>query len=351
MLIYYILVLFVVVCMISGNEKTYPNKNLKVLFLLIYCITAFRSFSIGTDTKSYIEEFVSGDYFLRGVDVGFSYFNYWLHEIGLSPRLYLMAATIIIILPVFAFISRYSQINKSFTVLLYLTIGNFTFNLAGMRQSLAIAFILIGLVLFKRIERTLPKYIIVISAIYLAYMFHYTAIVCVLIIPLLWFSDYRFPKDKKLIKILLIALPIIIMYSTKYVANVVDFFTISKYEYYETVFGDANVISYIVIPYCIYLYTLFLYYRSNSSDWEKNFCFYCSIIYMCIAACTLYMPMLGRFEYYFSMPLICLIANLTMELPLSKRQLFVLAISIVCMAFFLISTPGGTLRIDNYSFF
>ena len=141
------------------------------------------------------------------------------------------------------------------------------------------------------------------------------------------------------------------MHSTKYVANVVNFFMISKYENYETDFGDANIISYIVIPYCIYLYTLFLYFRSNSSDWEKNFCFYCSIVHMCIAACTLYMPMLGRFEYYFSMPLICLIANLTMELPLSTRKLFVFAISIVCMAFFLISTPGGTLKIDNYSFF
>lgn len=350
MIIYYIL-FFIVVCCIVREKPQSSNSILKLLCFITFCILGFRSYSIGSDTSSYIEEYISGDYLIRIVDQGFSYFNYWLHEFGLSPRLYLMIVSLIIVLPVFAFISRYSQINKSFTVLLYLSIGNFTFNLAGMRQSLAIAFILIGLVLFNRIERTLPKYIIVILAIYLAYMFHYTAIVCMLLIPLLWFSDYRFPKDKKLIKILLIALPIIIMYSTKYVANVVNFFMISKYENYETDFGDANIISYIVIPYCIYLYTLFLYFRSNSSDWEKNFCFYCSIVHMCIAACTLYMPMLGRFEYYFSMPLICLIANLTMELPLSTRRLFVFAISIVCMAFFLISTPGGTLKIDNYSFF
>ena len=350
MIIYYIL-FFIVVCCIVREKPQSSNSILKLLCFITFCILGFRSYSIGSDTSSYIEEYISGDYFIRSVDQGFSYFNYWLHEFGLTPRLYLMIVSLIIVLPVFAFISHYSQINKSFTVLLYLTIGNFTFNLAGMRQSLAIAFILIGLVLFNRIERTLPKYIIVILAIYFAYMFHYSAIVCIILIPLLWFSDYRFPKDKKLIKILLIALPITIMYSTKYVANVVNFFMISKYENYETVFGDANVISYIVIPYCIYLYTLFLYYRSNSSDWEKNFCFYCSIVHMCLAACTLYMPMLGRFEYYFSMPLICLIANLTMKLPLSTRQLFVFAISIVCMAFFLISTPGGTLRIDNYSFF
>ena len=350
MIIYYIL-FFIVVCCIVREKPQFSNSILKLLCFITFCILGFRSYSIGSDTSSYIEEYIYGDYFIRSVDQGFSYFNYWLHEFGLTPRLYLMIVSLIIVLPVFAFISHYSQINKSFTVLLYLTIGNFTFNLTGMRQSLAIAFILIGLVLFNRIERTLPKYIIVILAIYFAYMFHYSAIVCIILIPLLWFSDYRFPKDKKLIKILLIALPITIMYSTKYVANVVNFFMISKYEDYETSFGDANVISYIVIPYCIYLYTLFLYYRSNSSDWEKNFCFYCSIVHMCLAACTLYMPMLGRFEYYFSMPLICLIANLTMELPLSTRQLFVFAISIVCMAFFLISTPGGTLKIDNYSFF
>ena len=350
MIIYYIL-FFIVVCCIVRETPQFSNSILKLLCFITFCILGFRSYKIGSDTSSYIAEYISGDYFIRGVEQGFSYFNYWLHEFGLSPRLYLMIVSLIIVIPVFAFISRYSQINKSFTVFLYLTIGNFTFNLSGMRQSLAIAFILIGLVLFNRIERTLPKYIIVISAIYLAYMFHYTAFVCILLIPLLWFSSYSFPKDKKLIKILLIALPIIMMYSTKYVANVVNFFMISKYENYETDFGDANVISYIVIPYCMYLYTLFLYYSSHSSDWKKNFCFYCSIVHMCIAACTLYMPMLGRFEYYFSMPLICLIANLTMELPLSTRKLFVFAIYIVCMVFFLISTPGGTLKIDNYSFF
>ena len=350
MIIYYIL-FFIVVCCIATEKAQSSNSILKLLCFITFCILGFRSYSIGSDTYSYIKEYISGDYFIRVIDKGFSYFNYYIHELGLSPRLYLMVVSLIIILPVFAFISRYSQINKSFTVLLYLTIGNFTFNLSGMRQSLAIAFILIGLVLFNRIERTLPKYIIVILAIYLAYMFHYTAIVCILLIPLLWFSYNSFPKGNKLIKILLIAIPVIIMYATKYVANVVNFFMISRYEYYETDFGDANVISYIVIPYCIYLYTLFLYYRSNSSDWKKNFCFYCSIVHMCIAACTLYMPMLGRFEYYFSMPLMCLITNLTMELPLSARKLFVYAISIVCMAFFFISTPGGTLKIDNYSFF
>lgn len=351
MLIYYILFLFVVVCMISGNEKTYPNKNLKVLFLFVYCITAFRSFSIGTDTKGYIEEYISGDYFLRSVDQGFSYLNLCLKELGLSPRLYLMLVSLIIILPVFTFISRYLKEGKSFAVLLYLTIGNFTFNLAGMRQSIAVAILLAGLVLYDKIERVLPKYIVIASSIYLAFSFHYTAGVCVLILPLLWFSRRTFPIDNKLAKIFLMVLPIVIMVSTKYVANVVNYFMITKYEHYETSFGDSNVVSYIIIPYCMYLYTLFLFYRSNSSDWKKNFCFYCSIVHMCVAACTLYIPMLARFEYYFSMPLMCLIANLTMELPLSKRKIFVFAISLVCMAFFLISTPGGTLKIDNYSFF
>ena len=231
------------------------------------------------------------------------------------------------------------------------TIGNFTFNLAGMRQSIAVAILLAGLVLYDKIERVLPKYIVIASSIYLAFSFHYTAGVCVLILPLLWFSRRTFPIDNKLAKIFLMVLPIVIMVSTKYVANVVNYFMITKYEHYETSFGDSNVVSYIIIPYCMYLYTLFLFYRSNSSDWKTNFCFYCSIVHMCVAACTLYIPMLARFEYYFSMPLMCLIANLTMELPLSKRKIFVFAISLVCMAFFLISTPGGTLKIDNYSFF
>ena len=350
MIIYYIL-FFIVVCCIVREKPQSSNSILKLLCFITFCILGFRSYSIGSDTSSYIEEYISGDYFLRGVDVGFSYFNYWLHEIGLSPRLYLMAVSIIIILPVFAFISRYSQGNKSFPILLYLTIGNYAFNLTGMRQSIAVALVLIGLVMFDRIERKLLKYIIMISSIFFAYMFHYSAIVCILLIPILWFSGKSFPKGRKLIKILLIVFPFVIMYATKYVADVVNYFMITRYEYYEASFGESNVVAFIIIPYCMYLYTLFLYYRSHASDWKKNCCFYCSIVYMCVASCTLYMPMLGRFEYYFSMQLMCFIANLTMELPLSTRKLLVFTISLVCMAFFLISTPGGTLKIDNYSFF
>ena len=121
MIIYYIL-FFIVVCCIATERAQSSNSILKLLCFITFCIMGFRSYSIGSDTSSYIEEYIYGDYFIRSVDQGFSYFNYWLHEFGLSPRLYLMIVSLIIVLPVFAFISRYSQINKSFTVLLYLSI-------------------------------------------------------------------------------------------------------------------------------------------------------------------------------------------------------------------------------------
>ena len=349
MLIYYLLFLIVLYCIMSEN---YKNSNLIVVILcfLIYCIAAFRSYSVGSDTYSYIEEYIADTSFGRDLDFGFAYFNQFLSELGLSPRLYLMIVSLLIFIPVLIFICQYTKKYRAFTILLYLTISNFSFNLTGIRQSIAVGLVLIGLVLYKVVDKKLIGYVCVLGLILLACSFHNSARLCLMLIPLLWLSNKTI-LHYKFVRVVLFVLPIFVLFSSKAIASIVNYFMISRYEQYEAVFGDANLVAYIVVPYCIYLYVWYLFFRSKNKNWQLRFCFYCSIIYVCIAACTLYMPMLGRLEYYYSLPLICLVSNLTTEQTVSDRKLFMFIISVLSMMLFLISTPGGTLRIDNYSFF
>lgn len=60
MIIYYIL-FFIVVCCIATERAQSSNSILKLLCFITFCILGFRSYSIVSDTYSYIKEYISGD--------------------------------------------------------------------------------------------------------------------------------------------------------------------------------------------------------------------------------------------------------------------------------------------------
>ena len=99
-------------------------------------------------------------------------------------------------------------------------------------------------------------------------------------------------------------------------------------------------IEHIYLTPCSYLYEV--------KEYVDKFGYLCSLVYAIAASASIYMPILSRLEFYFSLPFICLIGNMTARLPHVSRRLLMVLISLICIAFFLISTPGGTLAIDNY---
>lgn len=330
------------------NKKT-TGRLLVLFFTLLFILFAFRSYNVGRDTLSYIEEFILGFSFDRGFDLGFAAFLSLMRSAGFSSRAFLAVMSFITLTPIFMYIKAWSTSNRVFIVLLYMTIGNMTFNLSGMRQSVAIAFLLMGLYFVTKTQKKIIQLIILSLFIFLAYTMHNSAEMCILVIPLFLLAKSDVLFKKKLLVCCLV-LPLLGLFLSQYFAVLVNYFMVSKYENYDAEFGDSNFIAYFVIPYTMFAFATWLMLNAKCIEYVDKFGYLCALVYAIAASASIYMPILARLEYYFSLPFICLIGNMTARLPHDSRRLLMVIISLICIAFFLISTPGGTLAIDNYEF-
>lgn len=331
---------------IYENKKN-SDRFLFGAFLLLFLLFAFRSYNVGKDTPSYIDEYIEGFSFERGIDLGFAVLLQVIRSLEFSSRQFLIIISFIIIVPIYYYIKYCTVANRMFTTLLYMTIGNMTFNLAGMRQSVAISVILVGLVIAKKTPKTYLQYLILIIAVLLAFTFHNTAQLCVLIVPILWLAKRDFFPPKKNL-IVYISAPLIGLILGQYSGPLINYFMVSKYGQYEADFGNSNFIAYFIIPYCMFLYVTWLMLKVKRIDSVDNFSYLCAFVYILAASASIYMPILARLEYYFSLQFVALIGNMTARLPRSERASLMFVITTICITFFLVSTPGGTLAIDNY---
>ena len=338
--------LLLIIGMLNENKK----KSVRLLFIafcLLYILFAFRSYNVGKDTPSYIDEYIHGFSLERGIDLGFAVLLQAIKALDLSSRQFLAIISFIIVVPIYYYIKHWTTANRMLTTLLYMTIGNMTFNLAGMRQSVAISAILLGLLLVSKVKKSYLQYIVLSISIALAYTFHNSAQLCVLLLPILWLSKRNIVFRKEIL-IAYIFLPIIGLFMGQYFGEVVNYFMVSKYENYETDFGNSNFIAYFVIPYTMFLYATWLMLNVKRIEFVDKFGYLCALTYVLAASASIYMPILARLEFYFSLQFVCIIGNMTARLARSEKRVLEIAITLVCIAFFLISTPGGTLAIDNY---
>ncbi len=346
MWIYYLLFGVFIIGMLFEN-KSNSNKFLFVACLLLFFMFAFRSYNVGKDTPTYIAEYINGTSYLRTIDVGFTVLLTVLREYDISSRLFLAIISFIIILPIFLYIKNWTTENRSFIIILYMTIGNMTFNLAGMRQSIAISSLLLGLAIVHLIKNKYIQYVVLFISIALAFTFHNSAQLCILVLPMFWLAERDF-LFKKEIMILLLGLPLLGLVFGSYFGMLVDYFMINKYENYEREFGDSNILHYFVIPYSMFIYVTWLLINVEKIEIELKFAYLCALVYVIAASASMYMPILARLELYFSLQFMCLIGSLTARIPSKFKPLVIPAITLLCILHFLISTPGGTLAIDNY---
>lgn len=343
------IVLLVFICLFITLER--PQNSglfLFILFAVLFVLVGFRSYNVGIDTIRYVNEFNLGYTVDRGTDYGYGWFVNFLHSNGVPSRLFLVLSSLLILLPIYLYVKHNSG-HVSFPLLLYVTIGTFGLSLSGIRQSLAMCFALSGVVLFILGRNKSLRYFILGALIYVASTFHYSAIVCILYIPMLYFSSKNV-KQTTLSTIILLVLPIVLFAFSDRLAPVVNYFIISRYKDYDLGYEGKNIVSYFVIPYVMFVYTLYLKRKVGCSGVYDNFGFLCAIGYVLCSVTSAYMPILARLSYYFSFPMLLTISNLTYKLTRSERDMFILVISIVCIVFFLISTTGGILQIDHYHF-
>ena len=123
-------------------------------------------------------------------------------------------------------------------------------------------------------------------------------------------------------------------------------------------FDTGYNINYLVlsVPILITFFcTFFLDYEHGGMLNKKNSFFYIfSCLYLIMLFLSLRNNQLGRLSYYFSVGNLIIVAS-TLSYQIKKdiisAKLVKTIILILSYAYFFISTPGGTLKIDNYRMF
>lgn len=150
-------------------------------FLWMFMLSGLRDISVGTDTETYITLFKYIDsYNFSGsrYEKGFLYFLKAVHSISQSPSFLFFIVSGICVGTVCLLIYRYSK-SPLLSVLLYITLKYYFFQMTGMRQALAIAFI--GLA-FLNVDKIQTKWLIVKSILFIiiACSIHSMSIVAVI---------------------------------------------------------------------------------------------------------------------------------------------------------------------------
>jgi hypothetical protein len=363
---YALLAWFLLTCFVFNQFKGKTRKRLQFFSCVVpaACIASLRDVSVGTDTQQYVDAVMlmkslgyqaynrSGLY--AGYEYGFRLLMYICTQFGNPSRaLIIFSALIIVILP-FYVIYRIVE-NPSIVYVLYYLSTLYYFNLNGMRQSLAVAFLFMSILAVYRKSRFMPFVWFVI-----AFLFHTTALI---FLPLLILSRIR-PKIS-----LLFWVPfgsIVILGAGRFLPRL--FSIIPKYNGYVSEGGQylvsGRLMPIIQIVLFIVLLAVFMLNMREKTLILKfpgvqsfeypaliNMAVYACAVAILVGACSLYVNVFYRMMYEM-WPIVILILPKFVQsdkdsgpLPLSMIVAY-LSIVVFFVAFFFV--PTGWFGIDPY---
>ncbi len=303
-------ILFAILAM-KYYQKGKNNITNKILFFLFaflsflipFLVSAFRNYTIGTDTSgTYMEIFnrIRNGESIR--DLGFGVITKVSLFIFNNYTGFLILTSLIFCGLSYICIFRDSKY-PAMSVLLFFTMNVFFISMNMIRQSIAISIFMYSIKYIK--NKNIIKYII---AMIIAMLIHTSAI--------LYFPMY-FVYNFKINKNILCAVPIVIVLLK---AFLLDFIinVLIKFEYFNKYFswyltsqyntGKLNIVSFL-IACCIFI-LLILIYKSAREDKEYNMLLWNEIIAITFLAISSELPLMQRTSYLFTFPLYIYLPNM-----------------------------------------
>lgn len=317
------------------------------LLVLIGC----RHVSVGADTRQYeyLYSISSEQISPEKYDQGYYRFADFFHQLGFSYQAYNLVVASVLVSSLVLFYATYSK-NVAFSTLVFMTIGLLPMYMSGTRQSLAISICLFAMVWIdkhKGITHTIAACLLV----GLASKFHASAIVGVAGIIVIALK-LRMSRQSLFVLVLVAAAAMIYR---NYVAQFAQYILPAKYMSYD-LNADYHInplliiISVLIPAFCLIFDTEVQHDGKYSSEKTWLYLFSAANILLTILAQnSMYF---SRISYYFVHANSILISNMIVEQRIKTNSyIMYIVIGLVCMLYFLISMPGGTLKIDNYAFF
>ena len=290
------------------EENNITSKRLFFLFaflsfLIPFIISAFRSYTIGTDTSgTYMEIFyrIKNGENIR--DFGFGFITKVALLIFNNYTGLLILTSLIFCGLSYICIFRDSK-HPAMSVLLFFTMNVFFISMNMIRQSIAISIFIYSIKYIK--NRNVIKYTI---AMIIAMLVHTSAI---LYFPMYFVYNFRINKH------ILCAVPIVVLFLKTFLLDFIINILI-KIEYFNKYFswyltsqyntGELNVVSFLIA--CCILIFLILIYKSAREDKEYNMLLWNEIIAITFLAISSELPLMQRTSFLFTFPLYIYLPNM-----------------------------------------
>lgn len=334
---------------IAKDRKRFYTVLVCGLVLLI--LMGLKASSVGTDTEAYrrsyeVMRYMSLSDFKYSIDseVGFKVVQWFFFHIGFNWQSFLFIDSAFVVIAMGRFLYRYC-INIFLGFYLYMTIGLFAMNMTGVRQSLAVAIVLIATE-FAQKHKIIPFLILTI----IAGTIHYSAFI---FIPVYLVFLLKFRNKKQLLIVILS--PVVVQLASSVLLSVITRFALNKYTYsgyFDTLNITQNPLVEIVAIFILLGgYICLVQGRIDISDREFHFFVLTGVYVSCIELANV-VYMAGRLSFYFIFFVNVMITNVVYRIEAVRlRYIALIAVIVFPLLYFAISVPGSSYRIDAYRFF
>lgn len=219
------------------SKETWFSKFLNIVFKFrilsiagMVFLSTFRALSVGGDTVHYSNFFINlrnNNVSWSKYEVGYTFLNYIFTITNFDARIIFFITSLIVSFCFVLFVNKFSS-NKLMSLLLYVMFGILGQSLSALRQFIAISFILLALIFIA--DKKLWQSIILLIC---ASMFHVSAMLCLIIIPI------RYIKLNKWWLICSFVLVCIISLGLPFVLKIVETL-IPSFNYYTIYFVKDN---------------------------------------------------------------------------------------------------------------
>lgn len=290
-------------------NKFKKNKKISIILMIIICaiisvFAGYRDLTIGTDVMIYantIIEFLNKGWNIEYMGIEPAYVQIAKMVVGIGGNtntLLLFTAIIIDFFILLAGFQRKNEIDLSLFTLTFLNIF-FGISLNLMRQSIAISIFIFA---YHFIEEKKPiKYFLL---IFIAYLFHRSAIILFFIYPLYWLIMKNYGKKGKFIEMVTILLTMCILLFMSNILillnnigivpdRIVNYYSYENY-YTLKMNWTSNFVNIGMLVLCNLIFLV-----DKERKKENSFLTYLTIIGIILFQLGNVIPFAGRIAYYF----------------------------------------------------
>ena len=327
----YIVLIFVILILGLGIKPRRSRQRRKIFlilsFLLMTTISGFRDFSVGVDTISYVYMFNNIDminFFTSRYELGFLYFLKIIRSFTENPTVFLLLSSAICIGVTCRFIFKYSD-DPILSVLLYITLKPFFFQMTGIRQAIAMAFVMIAFMLIME-QHKVRETVVAIVFMILAVQFHGMSIVAFVPFVIWLFSRLRDAiriTPNSIVKRTLIA-AVVAFIAYPYIMRLVGLITPQYAYYFSGIWGESNYLASLfkMLIQLVFLVVGSIYLRNLEVTEIEKFALINIFISVIIDTLSMRMEIWGRLTGMFSIYTGILFAPLfTSEVNGSKNRI------------------------------